>query len=120
LQKQHEVMQWIMELLSTMEEGLVYIRQKMIQGMTMEPINMFYDVTAAFLKIEQALAGLAIEKVNIQEKAGKLRHALDVITEEYESNKGKRALEIMQLNLEPAFKGWKEEIEKIIIKAAGH
>ena len=120
MQKQYEVMQRIMELLPTMEEGLVYIKQKMLQGEAQKTTKMFYDVTAAFSGIEEALVGLDIEKDLLSEKASKFRRALDAIAGDQESNDGKRALEIMQFTLEPAFKGWKEELEQVIIKTAGH
>ena len=120
MHKQYEVMQRIMELLPTMEEGLVYARQKMLPGEMQQTTNMLYDVTAAFSGIEGALAGLDIEKDNLNEKASKLRRALDIIAGDQESNEGKQVLEIMQFTLEPAFKGWKEELEQVIVKTAGH
>lgn len=120
MHKQYEVMQRIMDLLPTMEEGLVYIKQKMLPGDIQKTTNMFYDVTAAFSGIEEALAGLDIEKANLNEKASKLRRTLDIIAGDYEINEGKKVEAIMQFTLEPAFKGWKEELEQVIIKAAGH
>lgn len=120
MRKQYEVMQRIMELLPTMEEGLIYAKQRVLPGDMQRTTNMLSDITAAFSGIEEALAGLDIEKANLNEKASKLRRALDIIAGDYESNEGKQVVEIMQFTLEPAFKGWKEELEQIIIKAAGH
>ncbi|WP_257786404.1 hypothetical protein [Clostridium formicaceticum] len=36
------------------------------------------------------------------------------MVKEYESTNGQKAYEIMQLTLEPAFKNWKEELEKTL------
>ena len=113
-------MQRIMELLPTMEEGVVYARQKMLPGEMQQTTNMLYDVTAAFSGIAEAFAGLDIENDNLNEKASKLRRALDIIAGDYERNEGKQVAEIMQFTLEPAFKGWKEELEQVIVKTAGH
>jgi len=50
----------------------------------------------------------------ILEKADKLRTDFDIMVKEYESSKGQKAYEIMQLTLEPSFKNWKQELENTL------
>ncbi|ABR46959.1 conserved hypothetical protein [Alkaliphilus metalliredigens QYMF] len=105
-----------LELLETMEEGLVYIKGKLNELKTEETINVLLDLTNAFASIEQSINPilLKLEKNDMPIKTDVLRDALDVMIKEYENTKGQRAVEIMQFTLEPAFKNWKREVEETL------
>ena len=113
-----EVIKQTLDLLESMEEGLVYIKKKLEELNTKEAISMLADIINAFSIIEESITPFVEElpKNKICDKINKLRAAFDIMVTEYESNYGKKALEVSKLVLEPAFKSWKEEIEAAIMQ----
>ncbi|ABR46962.1 hypothetical protein Amet_0737 [Alkaliphilus metalliredigens QYMF] len=111
-----EVIKNTLELLETMEEGLMYIKGKLKELKTEETINVLLDLTNAFASIEGSLNSILpkLEDNSITVRMDKLKNALNVMIKEYENTKGQRAVEIMQFTLEPAFKNWKREVEETL------
>lgn len=106
----------ILNLVETMEEGLYYIKNK-LRGLNIEgSIGALTDLIAAFIEVEKSITPILeeISATGITQKSDNLRRAFDIIVKEYEENKGKKAYEILQLNLEPDFKKWKDELESVL------
>lgn len=74
----------ILDLLELMEEGLNYIKEKIMELNKEATVRVLSDTLAAFSTIETAMLPMV---------------------DELEEN------EIIQISLQPAFKSWKEEIE---------
>lgn len=108
-----EVIWNILSLLEIMEEGLDYIKERIIELNIEATPTVLSDTIAAFSSIEQAIAPMLseLEENKIQEKAEKLKDGFNIIVKEYEKKNGQKYSEIIQLSIEPAFKEWKEEIE---------
>lgn len=111
-----EVIKYTLDLLETMEEGIDYVKAKLGELNIEGTVTVLTDLIAAFTEVEKSISPM-LEKLpdnNIIEKSDKLRRAFDIMVKEYESNKGQKTYEIMQLTLQPAFKKWKEEMEIIL------
>ncbi|WP_053955791.1 hypothetical protein [Inediibacterium massiliense] len=110
-----EVIQKTLDLLETMEEGIVYVKEKLEQLNIEATITVMTDLITAFIEIEKSITPILEKQDNkIKEATYKLRNALDTMVKEYETTKGQKSVEIMQLNIEPAFKNWKKELEKTL------
>lgn len=111
-----EVMKQTLELLETMEEGFTYIKKKLGELNTEGTITVLTDLINAFTEIDKSIFP-SLEELSesqVPQKSNKLTKAFDTMVKEYESNRGQKAYEITQLTLEPAFKHWKEELEKVL------
>ncbi len=108
-----EVISNILNLLDIMEEGLSYIKEKIMELNKEAAMTVLSDTLAAFSSIETAITPMLdeLEENQILEKTEILREKLDIMVREYEKEDGQMFYEIIQFSLEPAFKGWKEEIE---------
>ncbi|MCC5910852.1 MAG: hypothetical protein JJT76_10490 [Clostridiaceae bacterium] len=115
-QEETQVAKNILDLTDTMDEGFNYITEKLENENIKETVSMLLDVIKAFASIERALEQVLVQlkENNIPEKTNKLRDALDSIVNEYEVNKGKNAIKIMQVNLAPTFESWKDELERVL------
>ncbi len=111
-----EVIFNILDLMEIMEEGLNYIKQKIMELNKEATVTVLSDTLNAFSSIEKAIIPMIdeLEENGILEKTDELRKRLDIMVKEYEKQDGQRFYEIIQLSLEPAFKNWKEEIEQTL------
>ena len=55
-----------------------------------------------------------LEENEILDRTAKLKNKLNLLIAEYEKDKEQNFHEIVKLSLEPAFRRWKEEIEKVL------
>lgn len=103
----------ILNLLEIMEEGLMYVKQKIMELNIEASITVMIDTIDAFYAIEGTINPMLdqLEENEILQKTDELRRKLDIMAKEYEKDNGQKFYEIIQLSLEPAFKKWKEEIE---------
>ena len=106
----------VLELLEMMDEGLTYVKQKIMELNVEASVTVLLDTIDAFYAIEETIYPMQeqLDENKIVEKTNELRERLDILVKEYEKENGHRFYEIMQLSLEPAFKKWKEEIEVIL------
>lgn len=111
-----DVIKNTLDLLETMEEGLTYIKQKLKELNTEVTVTVLADTINAFSAIEKSINPMLEELASneIVEKADKLKRAFDIMVNQYENNSGQKALEIIQLTLEPSFKSWKVELERVL------
>lgn len=102
-----------LELLDTMGEGITYIKQKLSELKTEETMGILSDTISGFSAVERGIESISGElgENSVKEKSEKLKRAFDILVSEYESNSGRKAYEIVQITLEPAFKNWKAEME---------
>ena len=109
-----EVIFNILDLLEIMEEGLAYIKEKLIELNIEATITVLSDTIDAFSAVERSITPMLDELGDnkILGKTEELRKRLDIMIKEYEKKNGQKFYEIIQLSLEPAFKEWKEEIEQ--------
>jgi len=116
LNEQVGVIKQVIDLTETMEEGMEHIKEKLQEGKPEKAIKMLLDTTTAFTHIEEALEPMLPElpENSIEEKTDKLRSALAIMVSEYEKSQGLRGREILQFNLEPAFKNWREELKEVL------
>lgn len=108
------VVQNILELLSTMQEALDYIREK-LEALDVEAtMGILHDTIEAFLAVENSLIFMSPDLASgrIRIATDDLKKAFDFIVRYYEEDKGYRILEIFEGNLEPAFRGWKQVLEE--------
>ncbi len=108
-----EVISNILDLLEIMEEGLDYIKQRIMELNIEATTTVLSDTIAGFASIEEAITPILseLEENKILEKAEKLKDRFNILVKEYENKDGRNYYEIIQLSLEPAFNNWKKEIE---------
>ncbi len=113
---EQEVIRKTLDLLETMEEGLTYIKEKLKELNIEVTMPILADTINAFSTIEESANSFLKDATSgdMAENTDKLRKAFNFIVEEYENDRGQKALEIMQLTLEPAFKSWKAELERVL------
>jgi len=116
MNQQIDVIKQILELMNTMAEGIAFVKGKLDQQSPEEAVNVLLDTTNAFATIELALQPILskLPENSIQEKIDRLRSALATMVSEYEQNQGRKGQEILQFNLEPAFKNWQTELEQVL------
>ena len=116
MNEQIEVINKLLELLETMEEGLIYIEEKLSERDPKNAIKMLMDTTDAFASIEVSLQPILPElpENSVQEKTDGLRSGLAIMISEYENNQGIKALECLQSNTMPAFNIWRAELEQVL------
>ena len=104
------------ELLKTMEEGIEYVNEKFNELKAEETINMLIDLTEAFGAIEEAISPLIVkfEENEIEDKSEELKSALEILLKDLEKTNGKKAIDIMKLNLIPKFNEWKDEMSRVL------
>ncbi|SHG54183.1 hypothetical protein SAMN02745221_00447 [Thermosyntropha lipolytica DSM 11003] len=108
------VVQNILELLGTMEEAFAYTRDK-LEALEIEATTgVLHDTMEAFLTIENSLLFMSPDLAagRIKQATDKLRDAFSLIVQNYEEERGYKALEIVRTSLEPAFRYWKQTLEE--------
>ncbi len=108
-----DVIKNILNLLETMEEGIVYIEGKLEDLELEETTNVLSDIIGAYSAVESALVPLIddIGENQIEIKSDIFRGQLDTLVMDYERNNGQKAYEILNASVKPAFEAWREEIE---------
>lgn len=108
-----DVIKNTLELLETMEEGIIYIEDKLKDLKLEETTNVLSDIIGAYSAVESALIAIKdnIGENQIEIKSDIFRGQLDTLLTDYEKNSGQRAYEILTVSVKPAFQAWKREIE---------
>jgi hypothetical protein len=100
----------ILNLLETMEEGIEYSKKKVSHSHMGDAIKVLLDTMEAFFTIEQLSNSYFEDSANkeLSKKEENIKKAFELITRDFENTGGKKVFEIIQFNLEPTFKSWKE------------
>lgn len=108
------VLNQVLELLPTMQEGMDYSRDKLKESKAEECIAMFGDLIEAFEGVEESILPLLnkLEAPDYMKKHDHLKERFADMVKEYESNQGTEAHTLMEDFLYPAFIDWKEELEE--------
>lgn len=113
MEKHHDVMKRTVELSGSCVEALEHIKVRINDGAFEDTVRLMDDLVNAVYQIEKSMQGYLdqLPANGIEDKTIQLRNALDHTVSAYEQGEGGKALEIIQFNLLPSCKGWKEEIE---------
>jgi len=108
------VLNHVLELLPTMEQGMDYIREKLKEEKPEACIAILGDLIEAFEGVEESILPLLnkLEAPGYMKKHDRLKEAFAEMVEEYENNQGAEAHALMEDSLYPAFIQWKEELEE--------
>ncbi|SHH27481.1 hypothetical protein SAMN02745221_02068 [Thermosyntropha lipolytica DSM 11003] len=110
-----EVIQNLLPLLSTLEEGLVHIKKQLSELRYEEALGLLEDCLLAIASIEAALqpmAELSLEKVF--SLTATLKAACEKVVATCEKENPEQAEIIISTQLLPVFQEWKSELEKIL------
>lgn len=120
MEKHLNVMKKTVELAESCVETLEYIKSKLNQGSFEETVPLMNDLVIGFYQIEVSMQRyfdqLSVKR--IEEKSNQLRSAMEHTVTAYEQRLSGKALEVIQFNLLPSCKRWKEEIEKALEQAS--
>lgn len=108
-----EVIFNILDLLEIMEEGLDYVKKRIMKLNMEATVTVLSNTIDAFSTIEAVMIPILeeLEENEIMEKTEVLKEKFNILVKEYEKVNGQKFYEIMQLSVEPAFNKWKKEIE---------
>ncbi|MEZ2658258.1 hypothetical protein [Aneurinibacillus aneurinilyticus] len=107
------VMKHVLELSQTMGEALEHIKAQVNEGQEANTIELANDTMSAFASIIQSMGTFLgdLPKNKIEEYTNILLKSFDVLATTYEQQQGVKTLEVLQFNVLPAYKKWKEELE---------
>lgn len=110
-----EVIQNLLPLLSTIEEGLVHIKKQLSELRYEEALSLLEDCLQGIASIEAALqpmTKLPLEKVF--SLTSSLKATCEKVVETYEKGNQEQAGNILDTELLPVFLEWKSELEKTL------
>ncbi|WP_424766657.1 hypothetical protein [Paenibacillus sp. sgz302251] len=113
MEKHVDVMKRTIELSEGCLEALEHITVRLNEGAFEETIRLMDDLVNGFYQIEKSLQGF-ISKLSghqLEETMNQLRNAIEHVVSSYEQGNRGKALEGIQLNLLPSFKGLNAELE---------
>lgn len=113
VEKQQQVMKHALELVETIQEGIIHIKNELISGKFSETMNLFEDVVLAFTSVESAINQLDedVKTDQLVEATEKVKKAIELVVDQYEIGNRTSMQEIMQFTLGPSVKQWRTEME---------
>jgi len=113
-----EVLQRVLALSETTLDALENIHKRTQKGKFSFQctVNLFSDVVESFYKMENALKPFMpdFRGTELKKLTAEVVDAIKVMATAYEGRKDARPLEILQFNLLPRYRKWKEELEKAL------
>ncbi|MEN6461775.1 MAG: hypothetical protein ABFC94_10440 [Syntrophomonas sp.] len=112
----NEVTSGIVDLLSTILEGLEHIRNRLREGHLADTMYLFEDITRAFYSINNSLEPIISELPENQllSLTDQLINIMEDMTTAYKQDDIEKSKADMQFLLLPGFKKWKIELERCL------
>lgn len=116
MEKYKEVIERILQLLETMEEGYIYIKNQLEKLYYEEGIIVLNDAMDAVNSIENALYPIKAElpEKNLDAYTEAIKHSMDNAINSYEQGKEVYLTEQIEKEILPSFLAWKEELERVL------
>lgn len=116
IEKHMEIFRQVLDISETMEESMIFLRQKTEELRPDKAMVVLMDTSQALTAIETALDFVmpALPENSLEAKSQKLRHDIDNLMADVKHHQGQRTLEILEHHLEPSFHGWKRELDRVL------
>ena len=108
----------LLELLDTCEEGLEHIKKLLTEGRYEDSVEMVVDEFQAIAQIEKSARQIqeSIPENLFGEEFKQVYSAMDSFTQAYELKKQEDKFSILETELFPAFRAWKNTLNKVLGK----
>jgi len=116
IKKYYEVIEKTLSLLDTMEEGITHIKIQLSELRYEEAFNIQQDVVEGIASIENAIEPMfpKLQENNIESMTAILKENISKVVACYERGEGTNLHKQVEEIILPAFKNWKEELEKVL------
>ena len=115
MNKHIEVINNILPLLSTIEEGLNHTKIQMSELRYEEALGLLQDSMLAIASIEQSLEPITeISKDKLSPLTTDLKNSIVKVVENYEKGKQELTENQIEKDVIPAFLSWKQELEAML------
>ncbi|SES27210.1 hypothetical protein SAMN04487944_1319 [Gracilibacillus ureilyticus] len=113
MEKQIDIIKNVLTLSETVMEGLLHIQSALNERQLEETMFLFEDIIQAFATIEGAINNLdsTYKSEEIIDKTTKVQQGLEVAVQQYEVKHRGKLQEVLQFNLLPSVKKWRQELE---------
>ncbi|ENH98402.1 hypothetical protein J416_00404 [Gracilibacillus halophilus YIM-C55.5] len=113
MEKQIHLMQHILELSETMDEGMTHIHSQLKAGKQDETVYLFEDFVQAFASIENAIETVDDEFKNdeVDEKTKDVKKNIEAVVQLYEMKDYDKIVENMESGLFPNLNEWRSQLE---------
>jgi len=114
--EQFQIASDIISLSDTIIEGLEHIKKRVYEGYFEETYYLLEDITDAVASINKAAEPILplLGENRIEQYAEHLNRLIEEMISNYEAQRIEKAKTDMQLVLIPAFKEWKNELERCL------
>ncbi|WP_047984472.1 hypothetical protein [Ornithinibacillus californiensis] len=113
MEKHLEVMKQSLALLETVIDGLKHNQKLINEGKHDESILLFENTVQAFSTVERSFEGLPENLLTSESKeiSIKVKNAIELVVDAYESKAYGKVQEILQFTLIPTYNKWKSGLE---------
>lgn len=113
---QFQIASDIINLSDTIMEGLEHIKQRVLEGYLEDTYYLLEDIINAVASIHKATEQMlsVLGENRIEEYTQHINHLIDEMTNNYKEQRIEKAKTDYQLVLIPAFKKWKNELERCL------
>ncbi|MCT4605049.1 MAG: hypothetical protein N4A64_02945 [Marinisporobacter sp.] len=116
MKKYYDVIYKIFDLLQTIEDGLVYIQDKMKELKIEEAFQILNDIICGMESIETAMEPLMKKLIenDLEIRIEYFRESLYALTYDYKKNNGNYIMKILEFQVFPCFNRWKTQLENCL------
>jgi len=116
IEKYREVIERILELLDTMEEGLDYIQKQLSELKYEEALVVLNDVIDAVHSIDSSIQPMEdkLPQNDISTLFSSFKEGLNKAVERFKQNNEVNIESLLEKEIISAFKSWREEVEKVL------
>lgn len=114
--EQFQIASDIISLSDTIMEGLEHVKKRVLDGYFEETYYLLEDIINAIASIHKATESMLplLGDNRIEQYTEQLNRLIDEMTNNYQTQRIEKAKTDMQLVLIPAFKEWKNELERCL------
>jgi hypothetical protein len=115
---EYEILKRLLELVDTCEEGLIHINKQLSEGKFEQSLEMVVNVFYSIVQVEKFIRKIqkSIPENLIGKEFKQVCMAMDNFTYAYELNKREDKFSILETELFPAFKVWKDTLNQTLGK----
>ena len=116
MKKYYEVIERILQLLETIEEGFIYVKEQLEKLHYEEGFIVIKDAMEAIESIENALKPIKakLPENDLDDFTAAIKHNMDNAINSYEQGKEVYLVEQIEKEILPSFLKWKEELERVL------
>src|SRR5690606_37025433 len=116
MKKYHEVIERILQLLETIEEGFIYVQEQLEKLHYEEGFIVIKDAMEAIESIENALKPIKakLPENDLDDFTAAIKHNMDNAINSYEQGKEVYLVEQIEKEILPSFLTWKEELQRAL------